>query len=275
MKFQSKLNSDEWIFSEMVAPDGGRHGFENHFYMCRCTTGYWPITVWMPVDDKSRPRKNGQHFADDIFKSNFSYFDSNIAEGVTYKYANFSSDNGLRSIRRQAIVIWTNDDLVCWRIYASLGLHGFETDKRDAVYQIGVSVNSASERRRYNVTSSLIGWVHTRNGSCIEAWWRTHASENWVTMMTSSNGNIFLVTGPLCGNSPVTGEFPSQRPVTRGFDIFFDLRLNKRLSKQWWGWWFETPSLWRHCNVYFYITGSRTTFYRSYKKLHYLLTEIH
>ena len=42
----------------------------------------------------------------------------------------------------------------------------------------------------------------------------------------------------------------SQRPVTRSFDVFFDLRLNKRLSKQSWGWWFETPShpLWRHCN---------------------------
>ena len=35
----------------------------------------------------------------------------------------------------------------------------------------------------------------------------------------------------LCvGNSPVTGEFPSQRPVTRSFDVFFDLRLNKRLG---------------------------------------------
>ena len=52
------------------------------------------------------------------------------------------------------------------------------------------------------------------------------------------------------GNSPVTGEFPSQRPVTRSFDVFFDLRLNKRFSKQSWGRWFETPSrsLWRHCN---------------------------
>ena len=52
------------------------------------------------------------------------------------------------------------------------------------------------------------------------------------------------------GNSPVPGEFLAQRPVTRSFDVFFDLRLNKRLSKQSWGWWFETPSrpLWRHCN---------------------------
>ena len=34
------------------------------------------------------------------------------------------------------------------------------------------------------------------------------------------------------GNSPVTGEFPPQMPVTRSFDVFFDLRLNEQLSKQ-------------------------------------------
>ena len=68
-------------------------------------------------------------------------------------------------------------------------------------------------------------------------------------MMTSSNGNIFRVTGPLCGE--FTSEFPSKRAVTCSFDVFFYLRLNKRLSKQSWGWWFQTPScsLWRHCNV--------------------------
>ena len=98
-------------------------------------------------------------------------------------------------------------------------------------------------------------------------------------MITSWHGNISLITGPswgestghrsswwrhqmetfsalltICaGNSPVPGEFPTQRPVSRSFDIFFDLSLNKRLSKQSWGWWFETLSrpLWRHCNVHF------------------------
>ena len=52
------------------------------------------------------------------------------------------------------------------------------------------------------------------------------------------------------GNSPVPGEFPTQRPVTRSFDVYFDLRPNKCLSKQSWGWWFETLScsLWRHRN---------------------------
>ena len=55
----------------------------------------------------------------------------------------------------------------------------------------------------------------------------------------------------LCaGNSPVTGEFPAQRAVMRSFDVFFDLRLNERLSKQWCDWWFKTQSrpLWRHSN---------------------------
>ena len=54
------------------------------------------------------------------------------------------------------------------------------------------------------------------------------------------------------GNSPVPGEFHTQRLVTRSFDVFFDLRPNKRLSKHSWGWWFETPShpLWRHRNFY-------------------------
>ena len=70
-----------------------------------------------------------------------------------------------------------------------------------------------------------------------------------VYMMTSSNWKNFRV---LVGgwDSPVTGEFPSQRPVTRGVDAFFDLRLNKRLSKPSGRWWFETPSrsLWRHCD---------------------------
>ena len=55
----------------------------------------------------------------------------------------------------------------------------------------------------------------------------------------------------LCaGNSPVTGEIPSQRPVTRSLDVFFDMCLKKHLSKQSWGRWFETQSRswWRHCN---------------------------
>ena len=80
-------------------------------------------------------------------------------------------------------------------------------------------------------------------------WSFIHASTP-TAIMTSSNGNIFGVTAFCAGNSPVPGEFPAQRPVTRSFDVFFDLRLNIRLSKQSRSWWFETPSrsLWRHCH---------------------------
>ena len=61
------------------------------------------------------------------------------------------------------------------------------------------------------------------------AWWR-HQIESFSALLA------------LCvGNSPVPDEFPSQRPVTRSFEVFFDLCLNKRLSKQSWGWWCETP----------------------------------
>ena len=61
---------------------------------------------------------------------------------------------------------------------------------------------------------------------------------------------IFRIGGLCAENSPVNGEFLSQRPVARSFGVFFDLRQNKQ-SKQSWGWWFETisHSLWRHCNV--------------------------
>ena len=76
------------------------------------------------------------------------------------------------------------------------------------------------------------------NPNYTATWWR-HQMET------------FSALPAICaGNSPVPGEFPTQRPVTRSFGVFFDLRLNKRLSKQSWGWWFETLSrpLWRHCN---------------------------
>ena len=74
----------------------------------------------------------------------------------------------------------------------------------------------------------------------------------WIDPRWRHQMETFSMLLAICaGNSPVTGQFPAQRPVTRSFDVFFDLRLNKRLSKQWSGWWFETRSrpLWRHCNA--------------------------
>ena len=78
-------------------------------------------------------------------------------------------------------------------------------------------------------------------------YWSLHR----INVMTSSSGYIFRVTGLCAGNSPVTGEFPAQWPVTRSFDVFCDLRQNKRLNKLSWGWWFEmaSRSLWSHRSV--------------------------
>ena len=65
-------------------------------------------------------------------------------------------------------------------------------------------------------------------------------------------------------NLSVTGEFTTQRPATRCFDVFFDLRLNLQVRKQWRSRWFETPSrsLWRHCNVFLGLwTGARHNYW--------------
>ena len=145
------------------------------------------VQTWvmaMPADaefvvNTLRPRWNGQHFPDDIFKCIFYIENVSISIKISLK---FVSKDPIKNI-------------------ASL-------------LQIGAGAIQATS--------------HYLN-----------------QMMTSSNGNIFH--GP--------GEFPAQRPVTRIFDVFFDLRLNKRLSKQPWGWWFERPSwsLWRQCNEWWFV----------------------
>ena len=89
--------------------------------------------------------------------------------------------------------------------------------------------------------------IFTSNGVTSESDWRFAIC---VTMMTWSNGKLFRVTGHLCGEFTGHRWIPRTKSVTRSFDVFFDQRLNKQLSKPWWGLWFETPSgpLWRHCN---------------------------
>ena len=98
--------------------------------------------------------------------------------------------------------------------------------------------------RKVHIHSGIVydgpTWYENDKLDCIKSpWWR-HQMETFSAQLA------------ICaGNSPVPGEFPAQRPVTRSLDVFFDLRLNKRLSKQSWGWWYETlwSPLWRHCNV--------------------------
>ena len=99
-------------------------------------------------------------------------------------------------------------------------------------------------QRYFNDTETIL-WLT----ALLPAWFFSLLNQITCPIMTSSNGNIFRVTSHLFGE--FTGEFPAQRPVAPSFDVFFDLRLNKRLSRQSWGWWFEKLSrpLWRHCNA--------------------------
>ena len=119
--------------------------------------------------------------------------------------------------------------------------------------------NDVSHWLGASLESALIWSNNCRTGLSIDGYYYHNKKKfnkyigssvsNDTRTITSWKGNIFRVTGHLCGEFP--GEFPAQRPVTRSFDVFFDLRQNKRLSKQSWGWWFETPShpFWRHHNA--------------------------
>ena len=108
------------------------------------------------------------------------------------------------------------------------------------IKQITQSILLPCGHQSYNVSIIKILWSH----------WSRANIDNAVKHDDVIKWNICCAIGPWAGNSPVNGEFPSQRPVMRSFNFFFDLCLNKRLSKQSRRRWFETPSrsLWRHCN---------------------------
>ena len=98
---------------------------------------------------------------------------------------------------------------------------------------------------------------------CQEPWWWQFALVNAGHRWWRHQMETFSALLAICaGNSPVPGEFRAQRPGTRSFDVFFDLRSNKQLSKQWRGWWVETPSspLWRHCNASPRISSCRVRY---------------
>ena len=90
---------------------------------------------------------------------------------------------------------------------------------------------------------SLIDFDHTYGLWC-------KMSSKWFTWWRHQMKTFSALLAICAGNLPVTNEFPAQRSVTRSFGVLFHLRLYKRLSKQSWGWRFETPScpLWCHCN---------------------------
>ena len=139
-----------------------------------------------------------------------------------------------------------------WTLYIFIQEHAFENVvwKMEAILSwpqcvkhswriwINKSHKFTNNNTKQNIRATKI--LHDWDAS---SWWR-HQIETLSALLA------FCVW-----NSQVTGEFPSQRPVTRSFDVFFDLRLNKPLGKQSWGWWFGVPSrsLWCHCHVPFHL----------------------
>ena len=112
-------------------------------------------------------------------------------------------------------------------------------------YQMDISIFNKKSARKRLIMKDLISqalWSHI-----LHLWEMNHASFTWWRHQMETFSALLAICA---GNSPVSGEFPAQRPVTRSFDVFFDVRLIKRLSKHSRGWWFETPShpLWRHRN---------------------------
>ena len=133
---------------------------------------------------------------------------------------------------------------------------------RCQVAEIFTNLGQGFVYRTSQISWSLMAWWQGNCSNSVDLFlWKISVAEpGWLTwrticqlaiiMMTSSMETFSALLALCAGNSPVTGEFPSQKPVTRSFDGFFDLHMNKRLGKQSWGWWFETPSrsLSRHCN---------------------------
>ena len=116
-----------------------------------------------------------------------------------------------------------------------------------------------------------LDWHNTRHPRLAhkgEPWWR-HQMKTFSVLLA------------LCvGNSPVTSEFPSQRPVKWNLSCFFYLHLNKRLSKQLWHQWFEMPSRSskRHCNAMWCVLWAfqgKLTGLNNHNWLHYCLHFTH
>ena len=130
-------------------------------------------------------------------------------------------------------MVWS--ELEIWRMFCKadvLAKSQYWQDIHDSICA-GMWIEwTCTQPIHFSFTTSESATCHC---SLNNSWWR-HQMETFSALLAFSS---------------VTGEFLSQRPVTWSFDIFFDLRLNKRLSKPSRRRWFETPScpLWRQCNV--------------------------
>ena len=157
---------------------------------------------------------------------------------------------------------------------ASFDIKNFVSHRRHIVVQRSLNPHFGSgDIHSYCMCMSRI--MEIRNLG-IRIWYDGNTSisglvKTWRYLMKTFSALLAL----FAWNSPVTGEFPSQRPVVLSFGVFFDLRLSKRVSKHSWHRWFETSllSLWRHCNekcTTRFTLGQNLSPNRSYKYIVYL-----
>ena len=142
------------------------------------------------------------------------------------KFSIFGSDNGLSPGRRQAIIQTNAGILLIWPLGTNFS-------------EILIEINTFSFKKMHLKMPSgkwspfCLGLNVLKYCTKVH---QPHLNHQWrylpdlkyySTMMSSSNGNIFRATGHLWGEPLVTGGFSSQRPVTRSFDVFFDLHQNQ------------------------------------------------
>ena len=164
---------------------------------------------------------------------------------MTFRFRTATDNSSIHVTRREPFGIFTQLGITYTR-YTTEYITG-----------LILGLHPANERCRNKVTASLICWAQTYNqpwfiSICHElcSWFALYVLF-WLAWWRHQMGTFSALLAICAGNSPVPGEFLAQRPATRSYDVFSDLRLNKRLRKQSWGWWFETLSrpLWRHCNI--------------------------
>ena len=120
--------------------------------------------------------------------------------------------------------------LIKWRLSITIMQEKGKFLHMEIFWQIGFQI---SGQRCCTHGNGLIDKYKTRGiirrpceGSAVQ--WKLSSSTWWRHQMETFSALLAICAG----NSPVTGEFPAQRPVPRSFDVFFNLRLYRRLSKQ-------------------------------------------
>ena len=212
----------------------------------------------MSIFNILRPRQNGRHFADDIFKCIFLKENIWISNKISLKFVPKVRINNIPVLGQ--IMAWrrSGDKPLSEPMMVDLLTHICVTRPQwvNRIYRCSQCWMSHWREWSALIVMALSAraddYVNSLEGNAmydaVNAEVQTHMIPRAIRRQTSA---LFASLALCAGNLPVTGEFPSQWPVKRSFDVFFDRRLNKRrLSKQLRCRWFETQSRpsWRHSN---------------------------